>query len=262
MPTGIERFQRKQEAKEAARGTGASGMQADYFAILGGTFAVVRILEQGDELVYADVHRVPVANARYPRDLICLDTEDDGTRCPACQSDDDKIRRRSTRGFINVIWRDGPVYERNDFGGPKKDANGKPIIVDREDGVFLWKCSGTVFQMLIEKDSKYKGLMSRDFEVRRTGSTMQDTRYSIDPFDPDGGPQPMTIADQALAAKKYDLQAMTKPLEYAAFVAVMNGAPSSDGPQPTLDRGALATAANVFDPGAKPLQRSSAFTRG
>jgi hypothetical protein len=261
MPTGIEAFQRKQAAKkqqQAAQGGGGSSIKADWFGLKGGTFAVVRFLEQGNDLTFADVHRIPVGR-RWPADFICLDTNDDGTPCPACQSENNDIRRRTTKGFLNLIWREGPVYERNDFGTPKKNGT-DPIITGRADGVFLWKCSGTVYQELVEKDSKYKGLMSRDFEIKRVGTTKDDTKYFIDPADVDGGQQPMTIADQALAEKKYNLIELTTPLSFQDFSIAMVGAPATEGPQPTMDRSQLTTADNVFQ-GAPPV-RASAFTRG
>lgn len=261
MPSGAEGFRRKQEQKAANAAASDYGPRADFFSVKDGQKAIVRFLEQGDQIVYADSHRIPVAGSRYPRDMICLDQDGDGTPCPACQSETDTVRRRSTKGFINVIWREGPVYERNDYGSPKKDANGNAIITGRADGVFLWKCSATVLEMLFTKDAKYKGLMSRDFEVSRTGSTMQNTKYAIDPADVDGGPQPLTVADQMLVEKKYDLAEFTRPLDYAAAVALVYGAATQTaGPQETMDRSQVATAENVFS-GGSPV-RSSAFSRG
>jgi hypothetical protein len=259
MPTGTERFKRKQEAKAAS--SGSFGPRVDYFGIKDREFALVRFLEQGDDLVFADVHRIPIAGRTVRQDLICLDTNDDGTPCPGCQSSTPEISRRSTKGYLNLIWREGPVYERNDFGSPKKGADNKYIITGRADGIFLWKCSATVFQMLLEKDTAYRGLMSRDLRITRTGSGMQDTKFAVEPADIDAGAQQMTVADQELAAKKYNLAEITKALPWDDFVAVMNGAPVPDGPQPTMSRDALATASNVFQNGGEPL-RSSAFTRG
>lgn len=259
MP-GIEAFQRKQAAKQAQQSQGGSdGIKVDYFGIGDGQYAIVRFLEQGSDLIFADVHRIPVGR-QYPIDLICLDTNDDGTPCPACASENAEIHKRASKGFLNLIWRDGPVYERNEWGSPKKDQNTKkPIITARQDGRFLWKCSSTVLQALVEKDSKYKGLMSRDFEIRRTGALYNNTKYSIDPADVDGGPQAMTIADQALAAEKYDLIELTKPLDFAAFVAAMSGQQQS-GPAETMDRSALVSSDSVFSGGA--TVRASAFQRG
>lgn len=265
MPTGAEAFKQKQQVKESQRAAqGAGSIKADYFSIAGNTYAVVRFLEQGSELTFADVHRIPVVGKQYPQDFICLDNGDDGTPCPGCQSADDKLRRRVTKGFVNLIWREGPVYERNDYGTPKKDqGSGKPIIVGRADGVFLWKCSGEVFTEILAKDDKYKGISSRDFEIRRTGTTMQDTKYALDPAEVDGGPQPMTIGDQALAEKKYNLAEIITPLSFQDFVLAMHGAATPQpetGPQPTMDRSAMVNSDNVFN-GGQPV-RSSAFQRG
>lgn len=264
-PSGSEAFTRKAQAKEArAAQYGGDRIKADYFNISANQYAIVRILEQGDEITFADVHRVPVEGRRYPVDFICLDTNDDGTPCPACQTDQEGIRKRATKGFFNVIWREGPVYKRNEYGTPEKGQDGKPVITGRADGVFLWKCSWTVLNDLMAKDSTYKGLMSRDLRVMRTGSTMQDTKYTVEPADIDAGPQPMLIPDLALAEKKYDLRELTKPLGYAELAQILNSGTLPNGPQPTMDRSAVMpqtpTQENVFSGGAP--QRASAFQRG
>lgn len=263
MPTGSEAFLRKQQAREQQRAAqGGAVIRADWFGIAANTFAVVRFLEEGNALTFADVHRVPTSNSPYPQDFICLDNNDDGTPCPGCQSGVDKIRRRVLKGFVNLIWREGPVYERNDYGTPKKDPNTKkPIITGRADGVFLWKCSSDVFTELVTKDDKYKGLSSRDFEIRRTGAGMNDTKYTIDPADVDGGPQGMTIADLTLAEKKYNLAEITSGMSYQDFTAALHGAPqqATDGPQATMDRSSMVTSGEVFSGGQV---RSSAFQRG
>lgn len=267
MPSGAEAFQRRQAQRQSQRAAQSAGsISADYFKIDGGTYAIVRFLEQGSDLVFADVHRIPVIGRTMPMDLICLDNNDDGTPCPGCQHEVPKVARRVTKGYMNLIWRDGPVYERNEFGSPKKDSAGKPIIIGRADGVFLWKCSGDVFTDIVAKDSAFKGLSSRDCKITRVGSGMNDTKYSIDPADIDAGPQPMTIADRALAAEKsYNLAEITTPLSYQDFVLAMHGATTGqtgqEGPQPTMDRSSMIpTAESVFSGGA-PVQ-ASAFRRG
>ena len=159
-----------------------------------------------------------------------------------------------------MIWREGPVYERDDNGRPKRN-NGKPVIVDRADGIFLWKCSWTVFSLLREKDVKYKGLMSRDWEIKREGSGLDDTKYFIEQAVPDGGPQPLTIADLSLAAQKYDLVALTRPKPYEVLAGSLRGQVTQDGPQPTMDRSSvLPTAQNTLGDG--PSVRASAFHAG
>lgn len=271
MPSGAEAFQRRQAQREAERATSTAGMiNADFFSPEPNTFVFVRFLEQGDELKFADSHRIPVMGRTIPMSLFCLDNEDDGTACPGCQSSDPKISRRITRGYVNLIWRDGPVYERNDYGSPKKDPNTKKLIVTgRADGVFLWNCSGDTFTDLLQKDVAYKGLSSRDCKVTRIGAG-RDTKYSVEPADIDSGPQSMTIADMSLAVEKaFNIKELIAPMSYQDFVQAMHNAQAgnaaagdSDGPQPTMDRSALTTQDSVFNQAGQQGQQASAFRRG
>lgn len=263
-PSGIEAFRKKQQQKstQKAKYGGGDGARPNYFGILDKQYAIVRFLEQGDEITFTDAHRVPVEGRRWPLDFVCLDFNDDGTPCPACQSSNDDVRKRSTRGYFNVIWREGPVYKLDDRGWVEKGPDKKPIIAGRADGIFLWKASWTVTEMLIEKDGKFKGLTSRDWEIKRTGSEMQDTVYYAEPADPDGGPQPMLLPDLALAEKKYDLKELTAPLSYEEFATVLNSGSFSGGPQSTMDRSDVAPSAGSVFQGDAPPVRSSAFQRG
>lgn len=269
MPSGAEAFARKSEQKKQSAGGGVAAagdlnrITADFFKITANTYAVVRFLEQGNDLTFADVHRIP-AGGRYPGMFVCVNVNDDGTPCPACESSDPEISKRSPRGLVSMIWREGPVYKRTDKGWIERDTSTKqPIILGRADGVFLWNCSWDVFADLMSKDAKHKGLMLRDYEVKRTGAGMNDTKYHVEPADIDGGPQPLTIADNLIAASKPDLKAISTPLDYAALHQVVHGgANPSGGPQPTLDQTARVTptAGNTFQ-GGEPV-RSSAFARG
>src|ERR1700744_940691 len=144
MPRGQGAFERKQQEREAQRAAyGFDQPNYDYFAIKGGTYADVRFLEQGDEIVFADVHSIPLpkkAGGVYRRDFICLNLFGDGTACPACQSENPEHQKTTTKGFHNVIWRAGPVYERDANGVPLKDGN-VPRLAGRADGIFLWRSS-------------------------------------------------------------------------------------------------------------------------
>jgi hypothetical protein len=267
-PSGVEAFMKKQQRKEQQKaqfggGDGGSAFTND-FRLQAGQYAVVRFLEEGEDLTFADTHRIPLqrkSGGLWYKNFVCLDTEDDGTACPACRGSNQDVAKRITRGFVNLIWREGPVYQRDENKRLVKDNSGNLILVGREDQIALWPCSWTVFETLKEKDSKFKGLMSRDWEVKRVGSSMQDTKYMLDPVDPDAGPQPMTIADLALAEQRYDLAELTKPMEYDALAQVLSRGATTDGAQPTMDRSAvLPTAEGTFEDG--PSVRASAFTRG
>lgn len=266
MPSGAQAFQKKQAAKEQQKATyeATRPVFTNDFSLAANQFAIVRFLEEGDEqLTFADIHRVPVQGkrGRYFRDFICLDTNDDGTPCPACQHPDPETSKRTTRGFLNLIWREGPIFQRDENKRMVMGPDKKPIIIGREDQIAIWKCSWTVFSLARTKDAKYHGLKSRDWEITRTGSTMNDTVYNIEPADPDAGPQPMTIADMSLAEGKYDLAKMTRPLAFDELSQVLLKGAMPTGPQPTMDRSAYApTAESTFSDG--PTVRASAFSRG
>jgi hypothetical protein len=280
------------------------GPRADFFTLNSGQIAVVRFLEQGEELAYAASHRVQYGSSKYPNDVLCLDQQDDGTPCPMCSHEDKEIRSRSTKGFVNVIWRGGapiqqvnqqilaqnqqrmaqqlspyltyslaPVYKRSQQGLPETDPQTKAkIITGYADGVFLWKCSNTVFQELMSKDSTYRGLMSCDFTVRRQGSTMQDTAYFVEPYDVNNVSQPMSATDMALAAAKYDLEPFITPEPLENIQKILSGNVATSGPQETFMRGGMpgmppsiptlvpavpqVGGVNPFEQGAQPMHAS------
>jgi hypothetical protein len=268
-PSGIEEYSKYVNIVKASRGSGsADGEFIKYFGIEDGQTARIRFLEQGDQLNYALAHGIKNSFGRFI-DLICIDQKNEGTPCPACMSDNVNIRKRSPKGFLNVIWRGsdeseyirGPIYKTNDKGFIEKDPiTKKKVIVGFEDGVFLWKCSKSVWEMVLEKNRVYKGLMNRDFIVSRKGASKEDTKYAIEQAVIDGGPEPMTVADQNLAQNKFDVVKLTTPGTYEEMVAILSGQVSagSGGPQPTFQR-EIPTQENVFNSG-NPL-RSSAFQR-
>src|SRR5581483_2445882 len=273
MPRGSASFNKHKAAVEQRREEAQAqfGPKADFFGLQGGQFAAVRFLEEGTEIAWASMHRIPVAGRQWPQDVVCLDQEDDGTPCPFCQSEHKGIRARSTKGFYNVIWRGGPafqavnqqilaqnqqliaqqqppqptytlapVYKRNEWKSPEKDQQGNKIILGYADGVFLWKASKTVHDLVVSKDGAYHGLCSRDFVIRRVGNTKDDTAYYIDPLNVEAGAQPMSPEDQALVREKYDLEQFITPMSYETATLMLAGnIPTNAGPQPTFDRGGM-----------------------
>jgi hypothetical protein len=298
MPRGIDSFSKHTVAvaqrKEAAQAQ--FGPKADYFGLTSGQIAVVRFLEQGTDIAWAATHRIPIQGRAYPQEVICLDQEDDGTPCPMCQSEHKGIRARSTKGFYNLIWRGGaqiqgvnaqimaqnqerlatgqqpyltytlaPVYKRNEFDSPEKGPDGNKIVLGFADGLFLWKASKSVHDQIVSKDGTYSGICSRDFTIRRQGSTKDDTAYFIEPYDVNGGPQPMLAEDLILATKKYDLDKFITPSSYEDAAKMLDGGAQQMGPQPTFDRGGgfqavapVPGSPNPFEPSAAPVP-SSAF---
>jgi len=232
---------------------------ADFFGLKHGEIAIVRLLEQGADLAYASLHKIPVSNRRYPVDQLCLDQDDQGVPCPYCASPEKEIRSRRTVGFINVLWRGSeayqqynqqlqaqnaqlmaagqapymlytlaPTYKRSQNNIPVRDDQTKQkIVTGYADGVFLWKCSKKVYDLLVQMDQTYRGLMSRDFTVRRHGSTMEDTTYFVDPFDVNRGEVPMSPVDIALANTKYDLDKFITPPSFEEAAKTLGGAGAS-----------------------------------
>lgn len=264
-PSGSTAFE-KHSSTIAARRSGGEFQRVDYFGLKDGESARVRFLEQGENLTWATSHRIPTPGLKYPQDVLCLDQEDDGTPCPACMSDNREVKSRSTKGYLNVLWRGteesdlsrAPIYKRNDKGSPEKAPNGQKIVTGFEDSVWLWKCSKTVFEQILSKDKAYKGLMSRDFLITRKGAGLDNTTYFIEPAVVDGGPEPATVADGNLAQSKFDVVQLTTPGTYEEMQALLAGAPTGQpGPQPTFARGGEVNQEDVFN---QPM-RSSAFQK-
>jgi hypothetical protein len=199
------------EQQRRASASSAPSQFVPRFRIPDGHSAIVRFLEQGDDVVWAWGCQLPPRPPRTWGDWTpSLDQKRDGsTPCPLIEHGYQPI----FRGFINLIWRNAPVYERDANGRMVRDANNNFVQIGNEDQVFVWESGIKVFTTLEHIDSTYKGLMSRDFKVTRRGAKLQ-TSYAIDPADPDGGPQPMTKSDMALAQNKHDLIPMVTPESY------------------------------------------------
>src|SRR5438477_1955687 len=126
-----------------------------------GDEAIVRFLEQGEEVYsfwYHDFTNTDPSQG-WKTKIPCLDQEDDGTPCPGCRED---LKRRF-RGLINVIWREAPVFKRDQEGNLVKDEHTKAVIVvGHKDQVAVWDGGKELFSdTLAPKDVAFKGLSSR-----------------------------------------------------------------------------------------------------
>lgn len=269
-PAGAELFSKHADAVAARRSTNTAGFTPiNYFKIEDGQTARVRFLEQGEELTWAVSHRIRVPGLKFAQDVLCLDQLDEGTPCPCCMENSKEIRSRSTKGYVNLIWRGNedegyvraPSFKLNDKGYPEKNASGQKIVTAFEDSVWLWKCSKSVFEQMLVKDPKYKGLMSRDFVVSRKGADKDNTMYAIEPAVIDGGPEGLTIADASLAQKKFDVKSITTPGTFDEMKNLLLGQNAAGDaiPGSAFQRG-VPTQESVFSGGDRPM-RSSAFQR-
>jgi len=241
MPRGFQGVREQAKAVEAKRGSGGPG--ALYFRLKAGDEALVRFLEQDDDISWAMMHEIPVEGRQWGRNVPCLDQAQEGTDCPGCERDMD----RRFKGFINLIWFNAPVFKRDGEGKIVKDRMNDPVITGEEPQVAVWNSGIRLFEELDEINANYKGLKSRLFRVKRKGSGL-DTKYVIVPDDIDAGPQEFTPEEEKLAANKNDLAQFVTPGSYEDFMKDLNGEPrgNSGGGQKQQNGGGEQKPTNPF----------------
>lgn|SRR3954447_2356600 len=212
MPRGFQGVREASADVESRRGSGPGSL---FFRLKSGETAVVRFLEQDDDIAWCYMHEVEVEGRSWGRNVPCLDQEKSGVPCPGCERDMD----RRFKGFINLIWFNAPIFKRDD-GKIVKDRLGDPVVLSTQPQVAVWNSGIRLFEELDEINTNYRGLMSRRFKVRRKGEGL-DTKYHISPEDPDGGAQPMDADELKLAEGKYDLNLYTQPSSYEDFLKEM-----------------------------------------
>jgi hypothetical protein len=221
MPRGFSGVRKASAEVEARRGSGGPG--ALWFRLKDGDEAIVRFLEQDDDIFWCFMHEVPIENRSFGRDVPCCDQDKDGTPCPGCEQD----LPRKFKGFINVIWDDAPVFKRDDDGRLAKDKDGNTIITGHKPQVAVWGSGIRLFEELDETNANYRGLRSRRFRIKRKGSGLS-TKYSIAPEDVDSGSQKMTDKEKKLESDKYDLREFTKSPSYDEFLKELGEVPEQN----------------------------------
>lgn len=203
---------------ERRKNSGGGGGGGSYFNLpKSGDTAVVRFIMDDTPLKWAWCHRVKAEGDSYAKFVVCLDQDENGEptgdACPGCEAGGE-VGKRKFRGWIAQIWRDAPVWARDENNNLVKGKDGKYIETGKEDRIAVWNQGIEVFENLRALDGHYHGLMSRDFLVTRKGEGM-DTTYEIFPADPDGGPQPISEADEALIKENMpDLDRFTAKQSY------------------------------------------------
>lgn len=192
-----------------------------------GDTANIRALEEGDDVYFYNYHDF----SGHEKDgwmtkIPCLDQSADGEVCPGCAEE----LNRGFQGLINVIWRDAPLYERDENGAFARDKNNKIIQKGVADQVAVWRVGWTLFGTLGKKDVAYKGLGSRDLEVTRDGAKGdKKTKYHVEPADLDSGPQELSKEDKELVNGKYDLHEITRPVDEKKFSDIINAKLDTSG---------------------------------
>lgn len=220
MPRGFSGVRQASAEVEARRSGGSPS--ALWFRLEPGEEAVVRFLEQDDDIFWCNMHEVPVEGRNFGRDVVCCNQDNDGTPCPGCERD----LPRKFKGFINLIWDNAPVFKRNSEGRLEKDRDNNPITVARKPQVAVWGSGIRVFETLDETNLNYRGLRSRRFRVKRKGQKL-DTKYIVSPENVDSGPQEFTKQEKELDRSKYDLNLFVKPPTYNEFLRELGEGPSS-----------------------------------
>lgn len=195
-----------------------------------GDQAVVRFVEnEGDFVHGAWHHEVPVEGRAWGDLVPCIAQDEEGNRtddpCPGCERD----LPMKFKGYITLIWRDGPVYKTDEKGKVVKDNLGDPVVLDTKDQLAIWSSGPRLFENLAEIDEAYKSLGSRDFRVKRKGEKTA-TEYIITPAVIDGGPQEMSKEDEKLLAdSEINLTEFVRAPSYDNFEARLNGQFTSNG---------------------------------
>jgi len=214
--------------ENAARRAAAAANNTDnevQLKIPKGETVTVRFLEDGKQLdrQWAYFHEMPPRGKQKWGDPVpCLDPKavDPTARCPGCEKGLD----RSIIGYINVIWRDGPVYAKTTVDGRERLDFSK--VESRADVLAVWERGISTLTDLDELDVKWKGLPSRDADISRNTLDGFDTKYTIGVhLDGEGNSvaTPMSEADQKLAEGKPDLTERVKPPTYEAMEALISG---------------------------------------
>ncbi len=210
----VKKAEQQQKKRAAAR-------DRKWLKLDDGDVVIVRLFPTEEFFKDGFVHRTPMEHPKtgkkmYP-DIMCLDQDEDGTPCPGCK---DELQRRY-KFWTPVIVRD---YE---------DENGKTA-----DMVAVWSGGITIAKRLEKMQSKHK-LDKRDIEVERSGSTKDDTEYSIEWSDEED--VPYSSKDKKLMENAPDLTRYTRIPEFDDFYK-----PLGDQGEDESDIGEKAVKRNPF----------------
>lgn len=205
----------------------------NYFRLTDGQTAVVRFVQSYEDIHWARKWKLPPSAAfRYGEEVNAVDQHDDGTSDPGVLAG----LRAGFRAYPLLIWRNQVQYARDAQGRFIKDSLDNKQPAGFADSLAVWECSYSIYEMLGEKEGKYKSLTAFDWEIRRIGAD-KNTRYSIEPADPTNLNQPITPADQQIIATQHiDVpNIFTKVPTYDELNAYLNpGAAAVGQPAPSL----------------------------
>lgn len=220
MPVGLESLKHSLENDDAPVRTEYDGPRPYVFFNLGpGETANVRFLNVG----WAWTNKVLVPGRQYEDYIPSFDQSGySGMNCPLQQAG----LPRTRRGWATMIWRDGPVFARDEEGKIIKEKK-KPVVERTEDVLALWTAfSKGALESILHADAKFKGIGSRDMEVSRNKGTGFDVAYHVFPSDIDSGATKLSARDKELADLAPDLNEFVTPQEWNKLAAMVGAAPT------------------------------------
>ncbi len=232
MPKGFG-FVNKASQEQAAKGGSSLWGGKTIFKLENGEKTDARFVEiEGDFVHSAWHHEIPVEGRAWGDLVPCIAQDEEGNHtddpCPGC----DAGLQLKFKGYIALIWRDGPIYKRDDANRVVKDNNGDLVVDHKGDTLAVWSSGPRLFEELGETHENYGGLGARDFSIKRRG-IKKDTKYIIFPSDPDGGKEPLSkedkkiIEDATSGENPFELSPFIRPPSYEAWEARLNGTPIS-----------------------------------
>jgi hypothetical protein len=219
MPRGLSKIREiSEEAAARRRAFEEGGPGLRFLSLKDGDTELVRFLEQGDEVWYVWTHKLPKQpGQKFGDDVLCLDQEDAGVACPACE----RGKTRSSKVCINVIWFNAPKLRMTDDGKKVwKDESGNIQIIGKEDTLAVWTTGPTNGGRLEYLDTEHGGLTSCIFKIHRQGAGKDDTKYFIDIHEPNKTPTP---AEAELYKGKPDPRKAIKQLGYGDLARAYSG---------------------------------------
>lgn len=175
--------------------------------------AVIRPLEEGDDLSYVLVHPVKIEGRQYDADIVCRDQEHTGEACPGCEAG----IKQSVKGFLNVIWRDAPDFpldEETNKYNTKVDYESLP----KSDKLAILSSGPMLFGRFDELDEDLEGLTNYEFNITREGLKL-NTKYKVKKAKK----APLSAADKKLVEQKYDLSHYTRVPDYDEWIERSQG---------------------------------------
>lgn len=194
--------------------------------------AVIRPLEEGDDVAYALVHPVTVPDKKYPVDIVCRDQDASGEPCPGCEAG----LKRKLKGWLNVIWRDAPDFPQDENGRYNTKVDYESLSTS--DKVAILSSGPRLFGNLDELDDALDGISNYDLRITRKGTGLS-TDYDVRKASKGTKASPLSDADKALAEDKPDLTNFIRVPDYDEWVARAQGenpnrseGPVNPGPDP------------------------------